>query len=389
MGEGNQYRSRTRRGEKSSVVIPEKNEGFGNLTMKEIVAAKKREVVDLEPKKQKNKASQEIKELEALIPILEKMDHEEESPTPEISKTEKEAAPDDSLELNDIKKKKIAYLEAELERQKKLLEFEKSKNSSEEMIKTIENHIKLTEETLNNLKNAGNVPINSNPETPTPIIPTPVVSGYSYADGGKPEIPTPAPETAPAATDEDKKTKTLAELKRTLRETIENAKKELAEIQKELKEIDARELARKTTKELEKKQKATEELAMRTETFSTDFIEEKIKLLLSTNKSIKEIKNVEVKGNGSEIQINLEITGKKGFISVNIDANMILKNEGTAIGIKNHQINASNFQSMIEGAISPELGKVPALVKSYIEKESGKKVEKIWIEGGELKVVFT
>jgi len=204
MGEGNQNRSRTRRGEKSSVLVPEKNEGFGNLTMKQIIAAKKREAINLEPKKQKNKASQEIKELEALIPILEKIDHEEEAstPAPEISKTEKETIPEDSLGLNDIKKKKIAYLEAELERQKKLLEFEKSKNSSEEIKKVVENHIKLTEETLNNLKNTGNTPKNTNTETIPPMVPTPVVSGYSYADGGKPEIPTPVPEPVPVATPE-------------------------------------------------------------------------------------------------------------------------------------------------------------------------------------------
>jgi hypothetical protein len=91
------------------------------------------------------------------------------------------------LELSDITKKKIAYLEAELERQKKLLEFEKSKNSSEEIKKVIENHIKLTEQTLNNLKNAEKVAL-------TPVEPAVVA----------PETQTPTPETAtPTTTSED------------------------------------------------------------------------------------------------------------------------------------------------------------------------------------------
>jgi hypothetical protein len=287
--------------------------------------------------------------------------------------------PDDSLELSDIKKKKIAYLEAELERQKKLLEFEKSKNSSEEIKKVVENHIKLTEETLANLKNTEKV----------------------AADPAEPEVvapEAPTPETVPVATTEDREKESLAELKRTLRETIENAKKELAEIQRELREIEARELARKATEGLEKKERIAEELAARTETFPGSFIENIIASLLEQPKAKEKIKEViekpKIVGKGAEMILTtmLKIKTSPFTPSAEVKFKAVIGNVGNVLSIKNLEVQAllDMVKNEVEKTMSPYLGQISQRSKEFIEKEDKKnrKVEKIWIEDGQLKVLF-
>ena len=105
--------------------------------------------------------------------------------------------------LSSVTEKKIAYLEEELERQKRALtHLESLGDVTEEGRNKLKKNIELTQQTIDNLKYVGDVPINTSPETIPPTTPIPVVSGYSYADGGKPEIPTPTPETKPTTTPE-------------------------------------------------------------------------------------------------------------------------------------------------------------------------------------------
>lgn len=187
-----------------------------------------------------------------------------------------------------------------------------------------------------------------------------VVSGYSYADGGKPEIPTPAPkpEIVPTKTDEDKKLEALTEV----RQIITNAKLELGRAEKELAEIRAE------------------------KTFSVDLIKEKISTLLKSNDLIRKIKNLIVEGRGDIISINIAVEGAAG-VGVGVQAE--LENRGKDIAVKNYNIDA-NFmvKGKVEKGIVPKLNEITSILKNYIEKEKNKKVIKIWIENGELRVEF-
>jgi hypothetical protein len=183
-----------------------------------------------------------------------------------------------------------------------------------------------------------------------------------------------------------------------LREKIANAQKIIEETERREEEIlkrlaeivENREFIKrlKEAKRLERESKEKEMKDHETKTFSPSLMREKIKDLLSANKNIKEIKKLVVQGAGNELKLITSVIGKKGFISVDIDIKATLSNKGGNIILKNHEITASSFQGIIEETIAPHLGKISEGLKKYIETEEKKKIERLEIENGELKVTF-
>ncbi len=122
-----------------------------------------------------------------------------------------------------------------------------------------------------------------------------------------------------------------------------------------------------------------------TKSFSTKFIEERIRGLLSELKEISNVKSVEVKGNNKEIDLAIKITAK-GF---DVKVSATLGNENNLIIVKRHTIEANILvKGKAKEAIEPQLSKISDLLKKYIETEESREVEKIEIENGQLKVTF-
>ncbi|MFA5773487.1 MAG: hypothetical protein WC908_02330 [Candidatus Paceibacterota bacterium] len=119
--------------------------------------------------------------------------------------------------------------------------------------------------------------------------------------------------------------------------------------------------------------------------YSTDFIKEKILPLLEKNKEIDEIISFEIKGIGKEIRLNI-VVKSYGF---NIKVQVTFENKGDGVAVKDDYIIDAKWpvKGKAEKELVPQLGKVSEMLKMYIEKEGGKKIEKIWIEDGKLKAL--
>lgn len=177
---------------------------------------------------------------------------------------------------------------------------------------------------------------------------------------------------------------------RVLDRELPQLRNEIEGLEKELGQPGSIPVAPETKKEASPQGKETEANS-ETKTFLTlpaDFIKGRIEKLLQSVDTVKEIKSVSVEGTGDEIKIVLAVTGQKAFVTVDINASVLLENSGSTVRVKEHKINSSSFQDMVEGAIAPQISKIPELLKTYIEKEEGKKVETIQIENGGLRVTL-
>jgi len=123
-------------------------------------------------------------------------------------------------------------------------------------------------------------------------------------------------------------------------------------------------------------------------TFSIDFVRDKVKSLLESQEAIKEVKSLDIKGNNTEIELTTEV--KAGPASSDVRVEAVLENKNGDISVKSYNIKA-NFlvKPLAKGIIVPKLNQVSELLRSYIENEERKKVEKIEIVNGELVVTFT
>ena len=116
--------------------------------------------------------------------------------------------------------------------------------------------------------------------------------------------------------------------------------------------------------------------------YSVEFIKAKILPLLKNIKQIDEVKNLDIKGSGKEITLNTMIKS----LGFNITVQATLENKGEGIAVKNYKVDAMwPARGQAKKALEPHLNKIPELLKSYIEKEEGRKIDKIWIESGQLK----
>ncbi|MFA6136360.1 MAG: hypothetical protein WC705_03345 [Candidatus Paceibacterota bacterium] len=139
-----------------------------------------------------------------------------------------------------------------------------------------------------------------------------------------------------------------------------------------------------------------------TKTFSTNFIEERVKHLLESKEAKKKIKRIikdpEAVGDGNEIRLNMEVNAeieiKVGPLKKKINRDVEIKTTfGNSIGgvvIKDIKINAGNavYNTAVEFLIKPFIGRISGMLEDYIEKEEGRMLEKIEIVDGQLKVTF-
>lgn len=127
--------------------------------------------------------------------------------------------------------------------------------------------------------------------------------------------------------------------------------------------------------------------AMKVKIFSMEFIKERVRTFLASNKNIKEVKNLEVKGSVNEITLNLKVLA--GPLGSEVGVQAVLESKGGNIKVKSHKIEAGwMIKGTVEGILVPKLNEVSELLKSYIEKEEKKKVEKMEIINGELVIKF-
>jgi hypothetical protein len=194
---------------------------------------------------------------------------------------------------------------------------------------------------------------------------------------------------------------------------IENTKKRIAEIDEEIEKINQKENQTKLineeqttlnsiTKEQEnesiknlkemaekeiEKSKASE--AKEGKTYSVKDIKEKVILILQGIKQVKEIKSLKIEDGKNTIFMEAKINVKKGFLTqdVEINATLVNDNEENKVIVAGYDVDAGLLTSFIKPLISKNLNEVGNLLKEYIEKEENKKVEKIWIENGELKAL--
>jgi len=121
--------------------------------------------------------------------------------------------------------------------------------------------------------------------------------------------------------------------------------------------------------------------------FTTDLIAKEIKKMLEASDKIGAIENISVKGNKEEIKIDIKVLARPANSEVDVQA--ILESKKGVIRVKNYTINANLIlRAMIKFEIAPQLNEVSEKLKEHIEKETGKKVEKMEIEKGQLKVTF-
>src|SRR3989338_3602216 len=243
------------------------------------------------------------------------------------------------------------------------------------------------------------VPADSRPaDLPPPQIPLPPLQDWPQPED-TPPTPSRFSDREQARENEARRNKERAEEKRRKaqeRETEKERKRqEKADRDAAEEQVRAEQKARKKEiggriSEIEKElATAREQRTRETGTFTTDVIKESIENLLGSNSTIKEITNLEVEGNGSEINLSATIRAEKGeSATVTIDLALGTMNNGLGILRQNLNIEANSLvKGRVRSLIEGELGKINERIKSYIEEQTNRNVEKMWIEDGQLKVL--
>jgi|GEM_PF-3935615 len=123
--------------------------------------------------------------------------------------------------------------------------------------------------------------------------------------------------------------------------------------------------------------------------YKIDIIKEEIHKILFYNEHINKIYKLDIDGAENKINIKGAIEGiKKTFlkdIKVDISINAELINNGDNIIISQYNLDAGILTPLIKPIIEKNLNTISDKIKEFIKKKENKKVEKIWIEGGELK----
>jgi|GEM_PF-6151908 len=168
---------------------------------------------------------------------------------------------------------------------------------------------------------------------------------------------------------------------------IETLRQTISRIHNELEAIEARDQQiKKRLAELEEKA-YSEVKEGKEKTFPNTFVEKKMKELLSAVEAVKEIKLVEVKGNANEIYITARLTSDK--IKGEIGIELTLESDGNGIKYKYYKVDAPLVAKVfLNRKIGRELGLIEDRVRKYIESEENRKIKRVWIADGQLKVEF-
>nr|MDQ3245030.1 hypothetical protein [bacterium] len=176
----------------------------------------------------------------------------------------------------------------------------------------------------------------------------------------QPPVLTPEPEPVvvtsaeePIKTQEDK-LKKIEEIKQKeielaekIKTTEKNLQKLFAEVEK-LKKEDAEKI-KKDKKEYSSKEN------LEKKSYPTELIKQQIEGFLNEIKEIKKINKLEIKGEGEEIKINIELKASKFMVSSNVNLKAVISNNKENISIKSYEINASKFEDIIKSMITPKI----------------------------------
>lgn len=221
-----------------------------------------------------------------------------------------------------------------------------------------------------------------------------------------------APEKVGAWTPEDEAAynealKEIEEAEKIIKEETEKNKKreerlmeidlrlaELDALEKDYLDIKAKGKADKTNEE-EDKTKNAENLNKYTENkenkevkiYSMDFVREEIAKILLGVKAIKSIEYLNIVGVGDEVFIDAKVKAKKALIPVSVEINSTLTNIKGKISITSYNIYAGILSALVEPLVKENLNNISELIKNKIEEKEKTKVEKVWIENGELKAL--
>ncbi len=163
---------------------------------------------------------------------------------------------------------------------------------------------------------------------------------------------------------------------------IENTKKEIDEIKKEI----------ENRKDKKEKSKAnitveTEDKKENVESFTPNEVKNKMIEFLQSQKAIQKINKLDIEINKDEILSKIDFEAEKKVSGI---ITAIIENKKNNIGVKDKpEIEAGFFsKKTINFLLTPQLDKISDMFINSIEKEKNKKVEKIWIESGQLKVKY-
>lgn len=267
----------------------------------------------------------------------------------------------------------IAILEAELtsliQKKNYTEEHSKAKNKSA-LLRKIDKEIDRVSKELNSQ-------INKKPEVVNPV---------------KEKKEAPATPEAETWSPEDEATynealKEIEEARKIITEEKEkNLKKEerLREIDARLVELDALE---KDYSEAEAEKKAENKENEEVKTYHLNFVKEEITKILLGVKAIKNIEYLNIQGKENEILIDARLNAKKYLMTVDVEINATLTNVDGKIAVAGYHIDAGALSSIVESLVKEKLDQVSELIKNKIEEKEKIKVEKVWIEDGELKAL--
>lgn len=172
-----------------------------------------------------------------------------------------------------------------------------------------------------------------------------------------------------------------------LRQQVEGKKQELETEKIELEKLKKVDENLKATANEKASEIITIEQAERTESFNSEYIKSKIEELMKTFKEIEGFGEIDIKFENNQILARVNKIKAKG---TEIEAIEIrLTNNGNSLMVENHRVIADfATRNLVNLFVGGEIKKAHIHLKDYIQKEKGREVEKIWIEGEELKVMY-
>lgn len=205
----------------------------------------------------------------------------------------------------------------------------------------------------------------------------------------KPEIHTDEPESLEIKDDEVEKKKTIDKLYSEIIEMIDRSTKSLLR-EKEL-ENELTQLIASSKKEATE---PTKKIEAKPFSFNIEFIKNKIQEIIANNEGIKKIEGFSIiPGPNNEFILNVKkITAEFNFIFT-FTTDITIKNARIVNfkdGIRlndDYEMTATNYEKKVKNKMAQNIDKISGAIKEIIEKEVGKKVEKVWIEDGELKAL--
>lgn len=123
--------------------------------------------------------------------------------------------------------------------------------------------------------------------------------------------------------------------------------------------------------------------------FDSKFIKNKLEEILKTKKEIKSVGSIEIIAKDNEFILYAQLTAGKWGLKTDIDLeNAHIVNDGNGIKLDpGFEVYSTLFEDKVKKLVSENMGSLNDEVKKIIEKENNIKIEKIWIENGELKAM--